>query len=488
MSENFIPGEVVIDSITLVNQEGDVIDLKSICGQIDIFESINEGFLTGRLSIADGLGIFRRYKILGQEHITIRYRAKLQHEFESGDFSVEKVFRVYKVSNMRAPEFHTYGYVLHIIEPKYLTCIRKRLSKVMRGSYSEILLQTLLKDAQFEKLPKNNRIDYWEETLPENQQLICPNWSIAKLIDYIVENANKGEDAVYKNSMFFYQTLIGGFKFMSLNQMVSGENDHVVEFDFLPRNFDIDQENRGSNEPLGGQSTRILHFEIVQRGDTVRGISAGAYSSMLKTYDPIRKLEKEIVFDLGENFKKKGKKHLSGFPLLRLDEDEVVHMGVIPLTDDEDYTYNEIGAELALNKSIDDRTFYRVNPTNAFSDKQALQDTSQYVGNEQMDSGMLERNSMSIALSSHTYKVTIPARTDMTSGMVVNLKLPGGVIDKNDEDILNDDRYLITHIHHVINPQQARGTMVMNVVKESFAEDIRKVDPLKDYEGFKQDD
>ena len=74
-----------------------------------------------------------------------------------------------------------------------------------------------------------------------------------------------------------------------------------------------------------------------------------------------------------------------------------------------------------------------------------------------------------------------------TSGMVITLILPGAVADKEDEDILNDNRYLITKIHHVIAPLENRGTMVCQVVKESLADKIENVDPLKHYGGARQD-
>ena len=484
MSEgNFKTGQVSIDSVTLVNQEGEIIDLTNMGMSIDIFEGIDSPFLSGRISVIDALAVFRKYKIYGQEHLTIRYRARKGHgEFEDGDFAVEKTFRVYKITDMINREFTSYAYVIHFCEPKLFTCQRTRLSKVLRGSYSEILLQTLLKDADFEKLPTNNRIDYWEETLPENQQIVCPNWTISKLIDYIKENANKGEDAVYKNSMFFYQTLIGGFKFMSLNQMLSGDMDFLTRFTYTPRNVDTAGEEVQVEAEELGLNTKIMDFEIQKRGDTLHGTTSGAYASLLRTYDPILKIEREVVFDLGEKFKKTASSHMSGFPTIRLDDPIMVHQASERINGDEEQTYDEIGAEIAPNKSFDDKTLLRVNHTNAYSDSAVLRDTSQFVGNEYFDTGILERNSMIHALSSHVYKVTLPLRTDMSAGMVVNLDLPGGTSDK-ETDNLDDKRYLITKIHHIVSPLSGDGTMVLQCVKESFADEIKKQEALKDYKG-----
>ena len=194
-----------------------------------------------------------------------------------------------------------------------------------------ILLQTLLKDAQFEKLPENNSIEFWEESLLENQQIVCPNWTIRRLIDYIKDSANLGENAVYKNSMFFYQSLVGGFRFMSLNKMISGDMDFVLPFSSEPRNQKIESENVDVDDPTDGINTQILNFEIQKKGDTLHNMTTGAYASRLKTYDPIRKLEKDVVFDLGENYDKKGKNHMSGFTV-RLNDDIIVHQAEESLT------------------------------------------------------------------------------------------------------------------------------------------------------------
>ena len=80
-----------------------------------------------------------------KEHITIRYRTKQGvGEFTEGDFAVEKAFRVYKITDMLNHDSR-YTYVLHICEPKLFTVTQTRLSKVLRGSYSEILYKHFLK-------------------------------------------------------------------------------------------------------------------------------------------------------------------------------------------------------------------------------------------------------------------------------------------------------------------------------------------------------
>lgn len=220
---NFLPGELTVDAVILVNPEGEAIDLSFITQQIDIFESITDSFLHGRISVIDALGIAEDYKIVGQESLTIKYRIK-----ETGNtFSkqIEKTFRIYKITNMVNSNYDTYGYAIHFIDPKFFICENTRISKAIRGSYSEMLLKILSKDAKFEKLPNDVGVDFWDTSTPSRHQLVCPNWSINEFIDFIKENANHSDNAVFKNSMFFFQTMIGGFRFMSLDKMLSGDNE-----------------------------------------------------------------------------------------------------------------------------------------------------------------------------------------------------------------------------------------------------------------------
>ena len=92
MSEgNFLQGELTVDSIILIDPEGEMIDLTAITTQIDIFESIDKSFLSGRINVIDALGIADDYKIVGQEHITIKYRIKEDVNKFSDQF-IEKYF------------------------------------------------------------------------------------------------------------------------------------------------------------------------------------------------------------------------------------------------------------------------------------------------------------------------------------------------------------------------------------------------------------
>ena len=69
---NLQQGELVVDALTIVNPEGDTIDISGITTSIKIFESIDKPFLSGRLSIVDGLDLIKNFKLVGQESLTMK--------------------------------------------------------------------------------------------------------------------------------------------------------------------------------------------------------------------------------------------------------------------------------------------------------------------------------------------------------------------------------------------------------------------------------
>lgn len=77
-------------------------------------------------------------------------------------------------------------------------------------------------------------------------------------------------------------------------------------------------------------------------------------------------------------------------------------------------------------------------------------------------------------------EVTIPFRTDLTAGTVVNLFIPSSGSGENSvDDGLDDHRYLITDLRLAGDPATQEGITVMGVCKESYAKRIEDVNPLE---------
>ena len=484
---NLQQGELVVDALTIVNPEGDTIDISGITTSIKIFESIDKPFLSGRLSIVDGLDIIKNFKLVGQESLTmkIRQREGTEGEFSDTDNSIDKVFRIYSLTNIQPVNDLTKSYVLHIVDPKFFTCQKTVVSKTYRGSYSSILLKALREDGGFGKLRSvDDLADYWEESKPENQQFICPNWNLNKVIKYCTENANYGEDASWQNSMFFFQTLNGSFRFVSFDTMCR-EMEFPLRFSYYPRNAKLDTEEIDINAPDVGLNSQILDYQFPQKFNTMKGVQDGAYASMLKTYDPIRKLEEENVYSISKVFDRNAA-HVSGFPLIRASDLETIYEAEEMLDVTTNPDSKEAFVDLAPDQAWESKTHYRVNPTNAYSDESKLIDatdgksTTQPRGNEYRDTGILERKALLSLFEQNVIKATIPFRSDISVGSVVRLTLPTTEIktDSDDGDKLEDGKYLIGKLVFFIDPINNKGSVTMQTIKESYGVDIKSYSPL----------
>lgn len=469
-SANYKQGEFTVDSISIVNQDGESADISKLVVGFNMFESIYKKFCTAELAILDGLDILKYYKMSGQEYVRISVRQK-EGVGESADseFSIDKTFRVYKIENVQRPQELVQTYIMKLCDPRMFFCRRKRVSKTMRGSYDEMLQRILLEDGHF--LPEE--FDYWEKTSPSNHQFISPNWTVSSLIDFLTSESSI-LDGPYKNGMFFYQTLNGGFRYQDISTMLKLE--FPIEFSYKPRNAEIDTDKQDLNSPTG-LNTQILAIEKPHVFDTMKGTINGMYSAFMKVYNPIKKIEEDNFYDMKEVYERSG--HLSGYPLLRLDENEKVLTTENQTDKQISPKVSEVDIDLAPNKNLFSTMVYETTMVHPFDDSTDVDSPETFRGLENKDSSSLERNALMQILDNNKVLVTIPFRTDITCGTIIKLLMPPAESNTNfSPDELNDNRYLITAINFEGNPLEYIGYCHLECVKESYAADIMQVKPL----------
>jgi len=493
MSNNYQQGELVVDSISIVNPEKESVDISRLVTNITLFEAIDSPFVSGRISVVDGLEIANLYKLVGQESITIKVRQRegVEEEMSTPKFSLDATFRIYSMSNIETVNDTTKAYVIHFVDPKHFICSKNTINQTLRGSYSDMLLQVLQENAGFKDLPET-AYDKWDESEPGHHQLIVPNWNIMKMIDFICKNAEMKGNKTWKNSMFFYQTINGKFRFDSFQSMTARE--FPIPFDTMPRNARVSEEH-DLNQPLIGLNTQILSYNVEQRFNTMLGSSTGAYASKLKTYDPVRKLEEENVYSISKVFERSNDTgHTSKFPPIRTNEPDITYKADDMISSGDSPTFSENTIDKSADISYDSFTVSKVNMTNAFSDESKLVDATsnktitQQKGQEYRDTGILERQALLSIMSQNTTTVIIPFRSDMSVGNMVRLNLPTSEIkeDSSAGDELMDNRYLISRMTMTIDPAEGKGSLMLSAIKDSHGVDIKTYSPAKGATGPEQ--
>ena len=463
-----------IKACHIVNQEGFSNNISGITSVFHIYESVESKFLTGDMIVTDGINLLKNFRFTGQEYL----RISICHGNEEGPV-LDMTFRIYKLSRIVKGKEIIQAYQFHFCDPSVFLANTTRLSKVYRGSYSEMLFKVLNKDMG---LPVN-LIGHWEDTERDNNQFLCPNWTANKLMNHFTINADKGTNSAWRNGMFLYQTMTDGFNFKSIDNMCSGvttpefredgkTTNEVHKFFFKPTSSAKDSPSRN----------QILDVKRPQVFDVLAGSKGGAYASRLYAYDSVRKLESDEYYDIEDTFNR-GSSHVSEYPMIRTESMLTISNGHEQgLT-----TGEQIGDEyppvntvphqtlLAPNNRQDDMVVYSYSSNHDFDNKKKVGDKEVWSGEHITDNSKLERKGLKQILNQNRVQIIIPVRTDVSVGNIVELMIPEPELqdEKSDtKDKIVDNRYLIVDMCLSANVQLGVGSLQLECVKESFAQKI----------------
>ena len=109
-------------------------------------------------------------------------------------------------------------------------------------------------------------------------------------------------------------------------------------------------------------------------------------------------------------------------------------------------TIDEIDVDIKPTEEFDSLIINDYHTPHSFDNAENLSDPEVFEARKLKDSGTLERRALLEILQQNRITVTIPLRTDLTVGMIINLAIPTpevpGEGDKADK--VDDGRYLIT--------------------------------------------
>ena len=177
-----------LKSIHLVNQEQMSINLRELISGFQIYESIKDKFISGEVIFVDGINLPKLFRFTGQEYIRIA-----MNDGREDSPLYDMTFRVSKMTNqVRSDVGIMQGYKLNIEDPSLIKAYTKRVSKVLRGKQSDMLKNVLLKGSENDKNTlglSEEDLGIWQDTESDNNQFICPNWTIMNAIAHFTEEA-----------------------------------------------------------------------------------------------------------------------------------------------------------------------------------------------------------------------------------------------------------------------------------------------------------
>ena len=274
-------GDYNLSHIDLINHRGEIIDLKYIVIELNIYESIFKNAVTGSIVITDAKNQMGRLEVQGLERIAFKlFSPGTNHAEDQVDASVEtgEPFHIYKITDRKQVNQGLLVYTLHFASREFMRNIRTKVSQAYKGR-PDSMVQSILKDPEY--LDTRKKLKY--EKCANNDKIVVPNMKPFDAINMIAKHAlpDKSEGVGY----YFYET-VKSFHFRSWESMVSsqGKNPRPIKqtFYYMPLKYKDDAV--GNKIQHDFQSVQEYRF-INNFHDVAANTALGTYGHRVTSYN-----------------------------------------------------------------------------------------------------------------------------------------------------------------------------------------------------------
>lgn len=436
------PGDVDIQELFLVTAKGNYINLDSYLMEFNIYEDLFSNTLSGDIAISDSRNLIKELPIMGDEFIVIKFKTP---DYPS-ELSISKTFRVVSITDRKTfPSI----YILKFVSIETIIDSLSPIYKSFDGTISDVV------DNIFNEFLRTNRtyVRQGNNALASNEKtsliilnetsnkvkFVSPGWGPIKCINWLCSKAmpNDGKACNFlfweTNKFFYFGSIEKIFQLGQTNDALT-----IGRYSYSPPGvFKTTDVNR--------KMFVIEDLEILNSSDALESYNLGHYASRVLSLDLINKSYDEIEYDHVKEYK--NYTHVSG--------KEAVPLYSQPFR-------NPLKRTIVQTRHPELFTGVKENANEKFP----------YIfGN---------RNSNLFELNNFRMKITIPGRTDISVGSLIDIIFPD--VSPRDEtdsvahiDKMYSGKYIITGLRHKINP--VRHYMILEIVKDGLQRDITKPSP-----------
>ena len=429
------PGDYFLDGVLIVGSSGVEVEVTDLMRELNIYQSIDSPFMSGNIMIEDTSGLAELFPFVGQERIIFSLKTPGRVPI---DFN-----RYHGVIYNVGKRFHTTDraqtLLLNFTTLESLKNLRTKVSKSFKGNISD-MVQTILKSPNFLGTKKPIFIDLTKN----NRTFVIPNLSPFKAIDLLKREAvSKKEGSPH---FLFYENQ-DGFHFRSLDSLLGSVGnlsvDHVETYRFEPAPGGIT-----SPAPAEYSLPTILHWEAADNSNTFNGLKSGMYSSTLFTHDIFNKNIQKFTYDYATDRAKRNTTN-------KIKKSSDIQIPTTKVDDKKTVT------------QFPESTIF-VHPSG--SDKLHTDSTD-----NNADEWLQESRSRAVERNFFTLKIETYGNTNVTIGDLINVVIPSNkTMDSaaggESVDPIISGRYLVTEQHHLVIPDKQMHSMVLTIMKDSFAQ------------------
>ena len=415
------------------------IDIRQLVSEIQIYESVTNTTLSGKLTLVDGASVLDDLPLTGHELLEFSLytpgMSPQDTKNPSGyDFTRESghPMFIYRINNIIKPNPGTKMYTLEFCSREEIRSSQRKICRAFTGTVDNIV-HTILRD---DLKSKKNLL--FEPTKGKNKYVI-PKLSPFNAIKFMQSEAISSNN-VDSSGYFFYETR-NGFNFKSLEGMISkgkkgGEyKKPVAKYTNTPviqsgKLYDKDAPN----------IFKVYDFKILDRFDSIANIRNGVYASRLVTYNAFTKQFKELDFEYLTSFEKQR------------------HVGQTKQTSKENpinsfmpiFNYEE---GKLLSQFSEGKYMFESSTQGMHDTTQTVADKSVSIGPPDIENTLQKSISQQGAYDSFKIEIKVPGNTGISAGDVISFEtttFAGPNSTSAEIDPYISGNYLVINVSHLV--------------------------------------
>ena len=469
------PGDVVYNEVLLISDGAGVIDISDYVVEINIYEDIFSPCLHGNIIIRDTQNLIEKVPLIGDEILTLDIStpeiagpSETAPPYDPTNY-IQKSFAVYAIKNrFLSNEDKEQLYSMYFISIEGMLDNVSYLCQKFEGTTDEIAKKVF--DDSFRDIARYTNGKNTKETSPKTGlyigdaphtskvSFVPPMWTPFQIMNYLAKRAigTKIPDAP---TYLFYETT-KSFYFCSVSDLIKSQLDAGYVANKFKYRKKEHEEQMGTNAIKNGYS-HIENLEFLTNMDVLQGQDLGHFASSLATLDMVNKEYVGTVYDHGFEFQKYP--HLGNY--------ESAMNDVSPTKKEK--KYNSIFPANVI-RSSDSKVFIET------IHKGVLDSSDDDLMNLHPEKYVQQRNSLFSDITTMKMKITVPGRTNMEVGTIIDLDYPS-VSPNRDKSATEEIRdkwisgyYMITAIHHQIT--KIRHNAILEISKDSYLNELVSVE------------
>jgi len=293
-------GDYNLDHVFLHNHRGQIVDIKNMMVELNIYESIYNNALTGSIVIGDAQNLIAKLEINGTERIAFKLSTPgaIDSKRSTVDASVETghPFHIYKITGRRQINPGTLIYTLHFASREFMRNLRTKVSQAYEGRLDTAVLKILM-DKDY--LDTKKEMSF--EPTGNSDKIVIPNLRPFEAINMIANKslAEKSGAVGY----YFYETTMG-MNFRSWDNMVSvkGSYDRPIkqEFYYMPMNISDSPEIK---DKINHNYKSVESYRFINNfHDVAANTLLGTYGHKVISHNLFDKSYKETSYNYANEF------------------------------------------------------------------------------------------------------------------------------------------------------------------------------------------